>query len=210
MMRRIAGLVVVTMVVLATSSRAQPEALVPLDPKGRLTYFVAEGERGSAFRPADRELAAWALAAWARATGGTIRFDAATESNALLQVHWVPAGAGQYGEMRPLMVNGRRGAAVYIRPDTDGLGPDISALARKDPLLRETIVYLTCLHESGHALGLAHTADYRDIMYSFQYGGDIPGYFMRYRRQLKTRADIARVSGLSDADAARVRELYRE
>ena len=60
-----------------------------------------------------------------------------------------------------------------------------------DPLLRETIVYLTCLHESGHAFGLAHTHNFADIMYSFQYGGDIAAYFGRYRARLKTRADIA-------------------
>jgi len=37
-------------------------------------------------------------------------------------------------------------------------------------------------------------------MYSFQYGGDIPAYFGRYRKLLKTRADIAAHSGVSDAD----------
>ena len=57
--------------------------------------------------------------------------------------------------------------------------------------LRDTIVYLTCLHESGHALGLVHTRAFADIMYSFQYGGDITAYFERYRVQLKMRADIA-------------------
>jgi hypothetical protein len=37
-------------------------------------------------------------------------------------------------------------------------------------------------------------------MYSFQYGGDIPEYFARYRRKLHTREDIRKNSGLSDAD----------
>ena len=44
-------------------------------------------------------------------------------------------------------------------------------------------------------------------MYSFTYGGDIPEFFMRYRRQLATRADIAKVSGLSDADVAALRVI---
>jgi predicted Zn-dependent protease len=76
-------------------------------------------------------------------------------------------------------------------------------------LLRDAIVYLTCLHETGHALGLEHTANFSDIMYSFQYGGDIPEYFARYRRLLKSRADIPKHSGMSDADRKRLVELYR-
>ena len=67
------------------------------------------------------------------------------------------------------------------------------------------VVYLTCLHESGHALGLRHTAAFADIMYSFQYGGDIPAYFQRYRQLLKIRADIKEHSGISDADRAAIR-----
>jgi predicted Zn-dependent protease len=96
-----------------------------------------------------------------------------------------------------------RGAEVYVRPDLRGMGPDIFAAASQDALLRETIVYLTCLHESGHALGLSHTADFPDIMYSFQYGGDIPEYFGRYRRKLRERADITKNSGISPQDRAR-------
>jgi len=46
-------------------------------------------------------------------------------------------------------------------------------------------------------------------MYFFGYGGDIPGFFTRYRKQLKSRADIARVSGISADDVKRVQALYR-
>ena len=116
---------------------------------------------------------------------------------------------GQYGEMRPILVDGKRGAVVFVRPETEGLGPDIARLAREDSLFRDTVVYLTCLHEIGHSLGLRHTASYDDIMYFFGHGGDIPNYFSRYYRELTTRDDIQRYSGLSPDDVRRLRELYR-
>ena len=79
-----------------------------------------------------------------------------------------------------------RGAEVYVLPDLRGMGPDILAAGSQDPLFRDTIVYLTCLHETGHALGLSHTADFADIMYFFGYDkGDIREYFGRYRRKLQ-------------------------
>jgi hypothetical protein len=103
------------------------------------------------------------------------------------------------------MVDGKRGAIIYVLPDTHALGREIDAATRTDRLLREGIVYLTCLHESGHALGLRHTAAFADIMYSFGYGGDIVAYFERYRQLLKKRADIPAYSGISDADRIAIR-----
>lgn len=200
---------VVAAVAVATMT-ASAQTLAPLQPlpMGRVPYFIAQGEAGSEFRTTDIELATWALRAWERALGGALRFEPAAEDDALVRVHWVAPNFGMYGEMRPLLVRGRRGAAVYIRPDTNALGNDIARMANADPLLRDTIVYLTCVHELGHALGLEHTAAYEDIMYFFGYGGDIPGFFTRYRKQLKSRADIARVAGISADDLRRVRELY--
>ncbi len=163
---------------------------------------------GSQFRAADRDLATWALQAWERSANGALRLDAGQESTALLRVYWVPANFGLYGEMQPLIVEGRRGAAVFIRPDTGALGEEIARRSRDDPLFRDTIVYLTCLHELGHALGLNHTAEFADVMYFFGFGGDIPEFFGRYRDALGSRDDIANVSGLSAGDLTQLRALY--
>lgn len=182
--------------------------IAALDASRPITYFVAEPAFESKSRADDAELAEWALAEWARASRGTLEFEPAPESAALLKIYFVAASYGQYGEMRPLFIDGRRGAAVFIRPDTDALGPDIAAGARHDPLLRDSIVYLTCLHELGHALGLVHTADFRDIMYFFGFGGDIPRFFGRFRDQLESRDDIASASGLSSGDLEQLEALY--
>ena len=186
----------------------EPSELGPLDTASAVTYFIAEGVSGSGYREADHELASWALQAWERSAGGVLRFEPAPESEALLRVYWVPASFGQYGEMRPLLVGGRRGAAVYIRPDTDALGEEIGLRAREDPLFRDTVVYLTGLHELGHALGLSHTARYADVMYFFGFGGDITGFFARYRDRLESRGDIAGLAGLSDGDRTQLAALY--
>ena len=181
----------------------------PLDASEPIPYYIADGASRAGFRPGDRELAGWAMAAWQRHAGTAFNLVAAPqEATAIVRLYWADPREGQYGEMRPLIVRGRNGAAVYIRPDMDGLGPAIARRAADDDLLRDSIVYLTCLHELGHAFGLAHTSSFADIMYFFGYGGDIVEYFSRYRRQLRSRSDIARVSGLSDADIKRLHMLY--
>jgi hypothetical protein len=145
-------------------------------------------------RPTDLDLARWALESWQAASNGKLHFvETKVRSQALIRIIWASPAGGLYGETVPLEVNGRHGAQIFVVNTTQ----DVT-----DQLLRDTIVYLTCLHESGHALGLRHTDQFDDIMYSFQYGGDIPEYFGRYRRKLTRREDIRKNSGLSSADRA--------
>ena len=152
----------------------------------------------------DPQLAEWALKAWESSSGGTLHLERARQQgDAQIRIHWVDGNSGLYGEAQPIMVDGKRGANVYVLPQV--AGP-----SSKDALLRDAIVYLTCLHETGHALGLSHTADFPDIMYSFQYGGDIEEYFGRYRRKLVSREDISRNAGMSPKDQTRLRLVLQE
>jgi hypothetical protein len=147
----------------------------------------------------DVDLARWALDAWQQSSGGKLSFVAGNREEALVRIVWATPEQGLYGETMPISVKGHRGAQVNVRIVDPG---------GKDPLLRDTIVYLTCLHESGHAIGLPHTPNFADIMYSFQYGGDIEEYFARYRRKLKAREDIRKNSGISATDRAHLLELF--
>ena len=196
----IAALAVVTGVSRVPQSRAAT---------GPIGFFVAEGDRRSGYLASDRELAQWALDAWQRQSAGALTWRSAAERDANVRLYWAPPDDGTFGEMRPLNVNGRPGAALFVRADMEALGPDLAARARQDSLWRDTIVYLTCLHELGHAFGLVHTSDMRDIMYFFGHGGDIVEYFARYRRQLTSRSDIPGTSGLSVGDVQRLRQLHQ-
>jgi hypothetical protein len=146
----------------------------------------------------DPELAQWAMEAWQAASGGKLTLEkAASRESAHIRLYWTGGRVGLYGEARPIVVDGVRGAEVYVVTPDPG----------RDPILRDAVVYLTCVHETGHALGLEHTREFADIMYSFQYGGDIVEYFGRYRRKLAGRTDIHKTSALSDDDRKQLRRL---
>ena len=178
------------------------------------TYWIqpcsAEVARESTCDARDPELGEWALMAWQKTAKPDLAFSTASEASARIRIYWASSRMRLYGEAHPIMVDGKRGAAIYVNPDVTQLGDEIDTAASRDRLLRDAIVYLTCLHESGHALGLPHTGRFKDIMYSFGYGGDIVEYFERYRRKIAARADIREHSGISDRDRERLLEIYRK
>jgi Matrixin len=148
----------------------------------------------------DPELAQWAMEAWQAASGGKLTLEkTASRESAHIRLFWTGGRAGLYGEARPIRVDGVRGAEVYV------VTPD----AGSDTILRDAVVYLTCVHETGHALGLEHTRAFADIMYSFQFGGDIAEYFGRYRRKLAARGDIRKTSALSEDDRRQLTDRFR-
>ena len=168
-----------------------------------LRYWVAVCDRPDrGCKADDPELAQWAMQAWQAASRGKLTLERVEQrDHAQIRINWATGSDSLYGEARPIVVEGKRGAEVYVLPTTGQSGGD--------GLLRDAIVYLTCLHESGHALGLEHTDRFADIMYSFQYGGDITEYFGRYRRQLAARGDIVKHAGMSDDDRRQLAALYR-
>jgi hypothetical protein len=192
----------------ATQRLPSQQEVWRLDRSEPITYFISEGSPESGFKEGDRTLAVWAIEAWGRQADPPVDVTPGPEASATIRVYWVAAGAGLYGEMQGRMVNGRLAADVFVHPDTEALGLDIAQRARLDPLFRDSVVYLTCVHELGHAFGLAHTSAFADIMYSFQYGGDFVAYFMRFREQLEAWDDIQQASPFSAADSDVFRALY--
>jgi hypothetical protein len=161
-------------------------------------------------QPHDVEMAQWALEDWARVSGGQLKLEkVAARLRANIRVHWASADGGLYGEARRFVEDGMVGYDVYVLPDLTASSPEIATAAAKDPLLRDAIVYLTCVHETGHALRLEHTDVFADIMYSFYYGGDIPEYFGRFRRRLTSRADIQKTSAISANDRTRLLQVLK-
>ena len=182
-----------------------------LDTQEPIPYFIDDGKGVPGYRDSDRELAKLALDAWSRESAGKLKFtEAKARDSALIRFRWISTADGLYGETQRVQVNGKAGAIVYVMPQVSAQGEPLATRAVQDALLRDTIVYLTCVHELGHAVGLAHTRKFEDIMYYFGFGGDIVDYFMRYRNKLQSRADISKYSGLSPEDAQTLRALYKD
>ena len=152
-----------------------------------------------------------AMRTWTRAADGRFTLERVAEVR----------GAGAPGVTRDAPVRVRFMAADYrygvTAPRVDrqtGLivraDVAVAADAGRTPLERSIIVYLTALHELGHALGLEHTTDINTIMYLFRQPGDGERFFGAYAQRARSLDDIGseRATGLSPADVTALRTLY--
>ena len=142
-----------------------------------------------------------AMKTWTVAADGRFTLVKAWESTAPIRLHFMSADY-RYGVTAP-RVNPESGFIVKAEVA-------VAADAGRDRLERQIIVYLTALHELGHALGMEHTSDISTIMYLFREPGDSELFFGGYRRKLKSADDIGSPSatGLSPSDVATLRALY--
>jgi hypothetical protein len=192
---------IIGIAIMAAGSHA-PQAQRPLLPKWASHAVIPVWLDARASPPGADVLVDRALITWTRAAAGRLTLQkTASRDAALIRVRFAQAD-GIYGETAPRIdwTTGLIGSAeVLIAGDVAG-----------DPIQQRIVIYLTALHELGHALGLPHTNVFDDIMYSFRRPDDGERYFGAYRRKLSSSDDIGtdRATGLSPADISALQNLY--
>jgi len=149
------------------------------------------------------ELVAKAMSAWTEAASGRVVLRRTLPGGRRdIRVRFVQSDTN-FGETAP-RVDRRTGQIVSADV---AINRDVAA---SDELTERIAVYLTALHELGHALGLPHTDDFRTIMYRFRRPDDGERYFAAYRSRLRSADDIGTpaATGLSPDDVRALRELY--
>jgi hypothetical protein len=143
-----------------------------------------------------------ALEVWTAAAGERLRLTRTpARTDGSIRVFFVQSDTN-YGETAP-HVDPRTG---LITSADVAINSDVPA----DSLDAHIVVYLTALHELGHALGLPHSDTFSAIMYRFRRADDGERYFGAYRRRLRSAQDIGspRATGLADEDVEVLRRLY--
>jgi len=143
-----------------------------------------------------------AMRSWTDASDGRLTLvRAKTRDEAAIRVFFVQSDTN-YGE-----------AAPRVDPNTGFIARAdvaINAAVPDDPMTGRIIVYLTALHELGHALGLAHSDTFSAIMYRFRRADDGTRYFGAYRRKVRSPDEIGlpAATGLNPEDVSALRSLY--
>jgi hypothetical protein len=152
--------------------------------------------------PDVESLVSRALTTWTHAAAGRFALQRARDANsAVVHIRFADAD-GIYGETSPHI--DRRTGTI------DAAEVVIAATVAGDSLRQRVVIYLTALHELGHALGLPHTNSFDDIMYAFRRPDDGERYFGAFQRRLGSADDIGtpRATGLSPADTFALQALY--
>src|SRR5262245_61696622 len=98
---RVLALAALSVIASGSAGRAQrgfSSDVSPLDPTGRISYFIADGIPRSGFRDGDADLALWALREWERKSRSAVQFERIPdEAASLLRIYWLPSAATNIG-----------------------------------------------------------------------------------------------------------------